>query len=81
MELLPAPRVGADLAASSAFAVADQERAAALIEVGLAERERFVDAQPGAPQDHDQASQPLAVRAAVGLAHHCDDLLDVGRIG
>jgi hypothetical protein len=30
-----------------------------VIEVGFAERERFVDAQPCIPEAHDQAAQPL----------------------
>ena len=44
LELLPAPCVHADFAAPSAFAVADEQRATSLIEVGFAERERFLDA-------------------------------------
>jgi hypothetical protein len=36
LELLPAPCVHADFAASSAFAVADEQRATALVQVGLA---------------------------------------------
>src|SRR4051812_25503473 len=72
LQLLPGPRVHADFAASSAFAVADEERAASLIKVRFAKRERFVDAQPGSPQDHDEASQPPPVRAVSGRAHHCD---------
>ena len=62
-ELLPGPVVHADLAAAAALAAPDQQRAAARIEVGLGERERLVDAQPGAPQHHDQAAQPAAVHA------------------
>ena len=34
-------------------------------QIGLAQRERFLDAQTGTPQDHDQASQSLAVRPFV----------------
>jgi hypothetical protein len=41
-------------------AAADEQRAAALIEIGLGQGQRLVDAQPGTPQDHDQAAQPDA---------------------
>jgi hypothetical protein len=47
---------------ASSFAVTHEQRPAAWIEIDLAERERFLDAQTGTPQDHDQASQPVAVR-------------------
>src|SRR4051794_41828517 len=75
------PCVHADFAASSAFAVADEQRAAALVEVGLAERECCLDPQTRPPEDHDESSQPLAVWAVAGLAHHGDDLLDGRWIG
>ena len=44
------------------------------------ERERFVDPQSGAPQQHDQRTKPVAVGAVAGRAHHRDDLLDRRRI-
>jgi hypothetical protein len=41
-----------------------------------------VDAQPGSPQDHDQATQPAAVGVvAGGAAHDGDDLLNLGWVG
>ncbi|MBD0282450.1 MAG: hypothetical protein ICV69_09710 [Thermoleophilaceae bacterium] len=43
-KLLPGPFVHADLAASSALAVADEQRAAAVIEIGFGETEGFMDA-------------------------------------
>jgi hypothetical protein len=46
LELFPAPRVHPDLAAAPSLAAPDQQRAATLIEVGLGERERFLNAQP-----------------------------------
>jgi hypothetical protein len=49
-QLLEAPLVHADLAALAALAVADQQRSAVLVEVDLGQRERFSDAQAGAPQ-------------------------------
>jgi hypothetical protein len=48
------------LAAPSAFAATDEQGAAAIIEIGLGERQRFLDASPGAPEDHDQAAQASA---------------------
>jgi hypothetical protein len=39
-----------------ALAAADQERAAALIEIALGERERFLDAQSSPPHDHDETA-------------------------
>jgi hypothetical protein len=53
LQLSPAPGVHADLASAAALAAADDQRAAALVKIGL-ERERFLDAQPGSPQDHNQ---------------------------
>jgi hypothetical protein len=49
LELGPAPGVHADFTAASALAATDQHRAAALIEIGLGQRERLVDPQPGTP--------------------------------
>jgi hypothetical protein len=43
-----------DLASAAALAAADEQRAAALVKIGLGERECFLDAQPGSPQDHNQ---------------------------
>jgi hypothetical protein len=34
----------------------DEQRASAVIQIGFGERECFLDAQPCAPQDHDQAA-------------------------
>ena len=43
LKFLPAPVVHADLAPAPALAAADQRRAATLVEIGLGERERFLD--------------------------------------
>jgi hypothetical protein len=75
--LLPGPLVHTHLAAAAALAAAHDKRAAPVVQVGLAERERFVDAQSSPPQHDDQpaqASEPVApgvdLRAAAeaGLA-------------
>jgi hypothetical protein len=52
-KLLPPPFVHADLAAPSALAVADEQCAAAVIEIGFGEAEGFLDAYPRAPEDDD----------------------------
>src|SRR4051794_33327807 len=44
LELFPGPVVHADLATAPALAAAHEQRAAARVEVGLAERQRLVDA-------------------------------------
>jgi hypothetical protein len=81
LELGPAPRVHADLAAAYALAAPHEQGTATGIEVGLGERERLVDAQSGAPQAHDQPAQPTPLRVVTGGAPDRDDLLDLGRIG
>jgi hypothetical protein len=49
LHLLPGAIVHADFAAAAALAAADEDCAAAAVEVSLGERERFVDEQSGAP--------------------------------
>ena len=68
LELFPGPVVHADLAAAAALAAAHEDRAAARVEVELGERERFVDAQPGAPEHDDQrrAARRRAARRRSG---------------
>jgi hypothetical protein len=44
VQFLPGPCVHADLAASSALAASDEQRAAAVIEIGFCEAEGFLDA-------------------------------------
>jgi hypothetical protein len=81
LKLFPGPVVHADFAAAAALAAADEDRAAAGVEVSLGERECLVDAQPGAPEHDDQAAHPQTVPRGAGLAHDSDDLLDGGWIG
>jgi len=83
VELLKAPLVHPGLASLIALAMADQQRASALVDVGLAQRERFRDPQATAPQDRDQRTDPEAVAVTAGLAHDLHDLLRprwIGRI-
>jgi hypothetical protein len=46
------------------------------------DRERFADPQSGTPQQHNQRSESVTVRAVTDRAHHSDDLLDrgIGRV-
>ncbi|MGH2741750.1 MAG: hypothetical protein ACRDN8_04530 [Thermoleophilaceae bacterium] len=44
LQFFPAPRVHTDVAAASALAATDKQRAAAVIQIGFGERERFLDA-------------------------------------
>jgi hypothetical protein len=45
-EVVPAPRIHADLAAAAVLAVPDQDRSETRVEVVLGQGQRFVDAQP-----------------------------------
>jgi hypothetical protein len=76
----PAPAVHADLATPSSLAATDEQGTASLIEVGLSKGQRFLNAQPGSPQDHDQPTQPTAVRTVTGGAHDDNDLFHLRRI-
>src|SRR5215208_6731308 len=82
-QLLPAQFVHPDLAAAAALAAADQDRSAPVVKIVLGQRQRFLNAQAGAPKNDDHRSQPPAV-AVVGLvAHDRHDLIDrrwVGRV-
>jgi hypothetical protein len=80
LELLPRPVVHSNLAAAATLAASHQQRPAARVQVGLGERERLVDAQPGAPAHDDQPAQPAAVHAVSGAAHDGHDLLDRRRV-
>ena len=60
--------------------MADKQRAAVAVEVGLVERERLADPQPCAPQPNNHTAQPDAVGTITSSAHHRDDLLHGGRI-
>jgi hypothetical protein len=52
-----------------------------VVEVVLAERERFPYTKTAAPEHDDQGAQSPAVAVVAGLAHHGDDLLDGWRVG
>jgi hypothetical protein len=50
------------------------------IKVALIERERFADAQTGAPEHDNQTTQPDRVAVAAGSVYHGNDLLDGRRV-
>ncbi len=62
VELLEPEPVHAGLASLIAFAVSDQQRPSVLVDVGLAQRERFGDPQTAAPQHSDQGADPEGCR-------------------
>ena len=43
----------------AALPVADHDRAADCVQVGLGQRQRFADPKAGAPQHDDQAAEPI----------------------
>jgi hypothetical protein len=47
----------------------------------LGERERLLDAQPGAPEDNDHRSRAPAVMVVGDATHDRHDLVHRGRIG
>jgi hypothetical protein len=59
---------------------ANQHGPAGRIKIGLRESECLTDPQSGAPQHHDNRSQPSAVNARAGGTHHRHDLLDRRRV-
>ena len=81
VKLLPSPIVHPDLPPSPSLAATDEQRAAAAIEIRLAQRERFVDAHAGAPQHNKQSAKPTTVQTIAGDPHDRNDLLDGGRVG
>jgi len=81
LELLPRPAVHTDLASLAALPATDEHCAAGLVQIALLKSERFADPQPGAPQQHDQRPESVAVGAVTDGAHHGDDLLHRRRVG
>src|SRR5207244_4579181 len=80
-EVLPAPRVHANLAPATALAPTHEHRPTPWVKVLFAERKRLLGAQPAAPEHHDHRAQPETVRVIAGVAHHADDLLNGRWVG
>jgi hypothetical protein len=60
-DVLPCPVVHPDCPALPALPLADEHRPGLRVQIGLGERERFADPQPGAPQDRDQPTLPVRI--------------------
>ena len=80
IQVVPRPAIHADLATLDSLATTHDDRAAGTVQVALLERQCFVDAQPSAPQQHDQRAEPVAVGAVTNRTHHGHDLLDGRRV-
>jgi hypothetical protein len=48
-----------------------------MVEIRLAERKRFLDAETGSPEHGDEAARPPGMDSITGGAHDRHDLLDV----
>jgi hypothetical protein len=81
VEVLPSPGIHADLTAAAALAASDEDAAPGGIEVAFGERQRLVDPQTRAPEQHDQRSGAQTRWSIAGSAHDGHDLLDGGRVG
>jgi hypothetical protein len=81
VELLPSPTVHTDLASLAALPAPDKHSATGAVQVALLERERLADPQPGAPEQHDQRPEPMAVGAVTDITHYRDDLFNRRRVG
>ena len=75
-----APRVHPDHSTPIVLAVPDQNRPPPLLQIGLGQRQRLVDAKPGPLEHHDQPVPAVAVRRASCHAHDRDDLIDCRRV-
>jgi hypothetical protein len=54
----------------------DEHCAAGPVQIALLQGKRFTDAESGAPEQHDQRTNPVTVRAIADHPHDGDDLLD-----
>jgi hypothetical protein len=64
------------LAAAIVLAMPDHNRPAPFLQIGLGQRERLVDPQPGTSEHDDESVEANAVRGVLGAAHDRDDLID-----
>jgi hypothetical protein len=61
--------------------VSHEQRAARLVEVAFGQLQRFVDPEPGLPEDHDQRPHPVTMRPAARNAYDSHDFFDLGWVG
>ncbi len=79
-ELVPDPAIHSYLAAFTSLASTDEDRAAGSVEVAFLKRERFIDSEPGTPEQDDQGAGAVAVGAVTDGSRDRDDLLDCWRV-
>jgi hypothetical protein len=60
--------------------MSDQNRPALCLEIGLDQRQRLIDPQPGPPQRNDQPAEAIAVSGVGSVEHDRDDLIDRWRV-
>jgi hypothetical protein len=75
LQMLPSPLVHADSAAAAALAAANEQRAAAMVQVRRAQCQRLVNTQPRAPEHDGHSAQPTPVGTLAGGVHDGDNLL------
>ena len=80
IELLPRPAVHPNLPPTTTLSSTDQNRAALAIKIGLSQRQRLTDPQPGTPEHDDDPAQPHRLGPSPRRSHHRDDLLHGRRI-
>lgn len=76
----PTPSVHPDLAPATTLSSTDQHGAAVAVKIGLSQRQRLADPQPGTPEHDDQPAQPHRLRSVPRGSHHGDDLLHGWRV-
>jgi len=79
-ELVPGPAIHSYLAAFTSLASTDEDRASGSVKVAFLKRERFIDPQPGTPEQDDHGAKAVAVGAVTNGSHDGDDLLDCWRV-
>ena len=80
VELLPRPAVHPDLPPATTLSSTDQDGPPLAVKIGLSQRQRLADPQPGTPEHDDQSAQPHRLRSVPRGSHHVDDLLHGWRV-
>jgi hypothetical protein len=80
LKLLKTPVVHTDLAPAAALAARHKHRATPSVKVEFGQIQRFLDAQPSAPEHDDQAARSRTVQPVAAAAHDRDDLFRARRV-